>query len=75
MDQKYKLNLAFTQSTDGREDNITSGVDGSDDPAIHLIKTKVWTKHLTAALEAITTELCDLGIAAVEQGSKPRGKK
>jgi hypothetical protein len=65
MSKDYKLEIAFNQSTLGSEDNTTLTTELSEDPSIHLIKTKVFSKHLTAALDAITQELCDLGLDAL----------
>jgi hypothetical protein len=63
MSKKYGLSIEFVQSSGGAQDGVTTIVDSSDDLAIHLIKTKVFAKHLTAAAAAITEELCNMGLA------------
>jgi hypothetical protein len=63
MSKKYKLEVSFVQSTGGSPDGVTTIEDSSDDPVVHLIKTKVFAKHLTAAAAAITEELCNMGLA------------
>lgn len=65
MSKQHNLKIEFTQSTSGDPDNETVISESSDDPAIHLIKTKVFSKHLTAAADAITQELCDIGLGAL----------
>jgi hypothetical protein len=69
MSKDYKLEIAFIQSTKGEPDGETLISDVSEDPSIHLIKTKVFSKHLTAAVDAITQELCDLGLADIADGN------
>ena len=66
----YKLELNFIQSTDGKVDDSVKAEEHSEDVTIHLIKTKVWTKHLTAALDAITQELCDMMLSDPGKGKK-----
>lgn len=61
---KYKLEIKFSQSTEGVDDGETLVVEHSEDINVHLIKTKVFTKHLTAAVDAITQELCDIALDA-----------
>jgi len=61
--KQFELAINFTQSTGGDSDNNTLIVEMSDDPALHLVKTKVFSKHLTKAVDAITQELCDMGLA------------
>jgi len=61
---KYKLEMSFIQSTDGEVDDSVVAVEHSEDLALHLIKTQVWTKHMTAALNAITQELTDMALGA-----------
>lgn len=60
----YEIEIGLIQRTDGKadSDNKTVSIERSDDLVIHLTKTKVFTKHITAALSAATTELCDMGI-------------
>ena len=63
MSKKFKLEIGFIQSTSGSEDNGTVISEWSDDQALHLVKTKVFAKHLAAASAAITEELCNMGLA------------
>ena len=75
MSKKYNLKIEFTQSTDNKADNETLISEHSDNIEIHLLKTKVFSKHLTRALDAITQELCDMGLGeAGEVNAKPKGK-
>lgn len=71
---KYELKFDLAQSTDGEADGVTSVLENSEDLGIHLIKVKVFTKHLTAALGAITEELCDLGLDALNVSTTSKGK-
>ena len=66
MSKKYNLTISYTQSSGSKPDGTTVISDESDDLAVHLIKTKVFTKHLTAAADAITQELCDMGLASLK---------
>lgn len=61
-EQKYKIEFSLTQYTDGRADNITHCAEFSDELAVHLIKTKVFSKHATAALQAIVDDMVDAGL-------------
>ena len=65
MSKKYKLELSFVQSTGGAVDDRVVVSEWSDDAAMHVIKTKVFSKHLSAAIAAITEEMCDIGLAAM----------
>lgn len=82
MTQPYRLEFVLRQVTNGRSDNITRCVEGSDELAVHLIKTKVFSKHATAALQAIVDDMVDAGLSLLEHdagntlpGSKGREKK
>ena len=75
MSKDYKLEIAFNQSTKGDADGETLITEYTEDEAIHLLKIKVFSKHLTAAIDAITQECCDLGLAALAPegpGGKPK---
>ena len=74
MNKDYKLEIAFNQSTTGSADGETLITEYTDDQAVHLAKTKVFTKHLTTAVNAITQELCDMGLEALARqvGGKPK---
>lgn len=62
MAKDYRLSLTLKQETSGESDNIANVQEFSSDEAMHVMKTKVFTKHLTAAINAITQELCDLAL-------------
>ena len=61
--QKYKLELLFTQCTDGESDNETLMREFSTDPVMHAIKTQIMTRHLTECLNNMTKEFTDLAIS------------
>lgn len=62
MAKRYKITISMTQETDGDTDNKTLVEEFSEDGTVHLMKTKVFTKHFTSAVAAATHELIDLAI-------------
>ena len=62
-DKKYCLTISFVQSTNGETDDDVVVREFSEDPVVHVIKTQVFTRHLTEMLNAITKELTDFAIA------------
>ena len=60
---KYLLQIDVNQSTDGEIDGHTLVEEFSKDANVHSIKTEVFTRHLTQALAAATTELTSMAIA------------
>ena len=68
---KHSLKIAYTQETDGKVDHQTVIEDFSDDTLIQVVKAKVFSKHLTAAADAIAQELGDMAIDLLS-GKHPR---
>ena len=64
MSKKYRIAISMIQQTDGEPDDNTLVEDFSDDAVVHLIKTKVFTKHFTNAVNEATQELCDMALEA-----------
>ena len=73
MARKYKLTISMTQETDGEADNKTIIEEFSDEGSIHIIKTQVFTKHFTNAVNAATQELLGMALSAgVDSTGKPQ---
>jgi hypothetical protein len=73
-DKKHRIAISQVQETDGEVDGNTLIEDFSDDPVVFVIKEKIFTKHMTFAVNAIAQELGDLALENLT-GGKPTSKK
>jgi hypothetical protein len=74
-DKKHRIAITMVQTTDDGTDGNTLIEDFSEDSIIHVIKQKVFTKHMTFAANAIAQELCDLALEQLTGGKPPPKKK
>jgi len=63
MAKGYRLAINMIQETDSAVDNNTISEEFSDSEEMHLLKTKVWTRHFALALSNATEELIDLALS------------
>jgi len=71
-DSKYALRIQFTQETEDTKDSKTLVEEFSNDPVIHVIKTKIFTEKLTKAINEITQELCDIALGELGGGKSKK---
>jgi len=74
-DTRYRLTLMMVQDTpDGNVEPDGDFIvnERSKDQAVHMLKCKVFTKHIAKAVSDATEELVDMGLAAMPS---VKGKK
>lgn len=71
-DKKHSIEINMTQSTSGEADNVTLVQEYSDDSAIHVIKTQVFTDEITSAINRATQRLTSMALE--EMGAKSSKK-
>ena len=64
-DKKYHLSISMVNTTDGGTDGEVFINEYSSDPEVHAYKQSIFTKHLTAAVNAATQELIAMGLSAM----------
>ena len=64
-DKRHHLCISMVNSTNGAPDGEVFINEYSDDMAVHAYKQSIFTKHLTAAVNAATQELIEMGLAAM----------
>lgn len=64
--KKHRLIITLTQETDGEVDGRTLLEEFSDDSAVHVIKTKVFSAELTEAIKRATDQLTDMALTALD---------
>ena len=71
MAKKYHIGIIMTQETDGIADNSALVDEYSDDPKVHVWKTKVFTDCFTRAINEATQKLTDMALAEID-GKGPK---
>lgn len=73
--KKHKFSIRVEQTTDNEIDGEVLLNEFSNDTAIHAIKVKVFTKHITAAIDKATDELTSMAIEASGGGGQSSRRK